>query len=211
MRVYPHPRDRSHARGGDAQGERQPGRAVGASMLDSYRATGPLRWRIPEDASKRGKLELDLHVSHRFMRSAWIDSVPELTVHPLGGASLAAVHSFNTVSAIGALTAAAVRHVFYAVLFVSLRDTRRASYGGSRSAPSVDCRTGVHPGPDPAAPRRVRVPVHDGGAHPGLHRRHGLFARVCRRADSEPSVVRCLLRGGRASLGREEPVSSRSW
>ena len=102
---------------------------VGASMLDSYRATGPLRWRIPEDASKRGKLELDLHVSHRFMRSAWIDSVPELTVHPLGGASLAAVHSFNTVSAIGALTAALFVTFFYAVLFVSLRDTRRASYG----------------------------------------------------------------------------------
>ena len=102
---------------------------VGASMLDSYRATGPLRWHIPEDASKQGKLELELQVSHRFMRSAWIDSVPELTAHPLGGASLAAVHSFNTVSAIGALAAALFVTFFYAVLFVSLRDTRRASYG----------------------------------------------------------------------------------
>ena len=102
---------------------------VGASMLDSYRATGPLRWRIPEDASKQGRLELELDVSHRFMRSAWIDSVPELTAHPLGGASLAAVHSFNTVSAIGALAAALFVTFFYAVLFVSLRDTRRASYG----------------------------------------------------------------------------------
>lgn len=102
---------------------------VGASMLDSYRATGPLRWRIPEDASKRGSLELELRVSHRFMRSAWIDSVPELTVHPLGGAGLAAVHVFNTVSAIGALAAALFVTFFYAVLFVSLRDTRRASYG----------------------------------------------------------------------------------
>ena len=102
---------------------------VGASLLDSYRATGPLRWRIPEDASRQGKLDLELHVSHRFMRSAWIDSVPELTVHPLGGAGLAAVHSFNTVSAIGALAAALFVTFFYAVLFVSLRDTRRASYG----------------------------------------------------------------------------------
>ena len=102
---------------------------VGASMLDSYRATGPLRWRIPEDASKEGRLDLELHVSHRFMRSAWIDSVPELTVHPLGGATLAAVHTFNTVSAIGALAAALFVTFFYAVLFVSLRDTRRASYG----------------------------------------------------------------------------------
>ena len=100
---------------------------VGASMLDSYRATGPLRWHIPEDASKQGKLELELQVSHRFMRSAWIDSVPELTAHPLGGASLAAVHTFNTISAIGALAAALFVTFFYAVLFVSLRDTRRAN------------------------------------------------------------------------------------
>ena len=103
---------------------------IGASMLDSYRATGPLRWRIPEEASRRGKLELELRVRHRFMRSAWIDSVPELTTHPLGGANLAAVHSFNTVSAIGALAAAVFVCFFYAVLFVSLRDTKsRSSYG----------------------------------------------------------------------------------
>jgi serine/threonine protein kinase len=88
-----------------------------------------LRWRIPEDASRQGKLVLELRVAHRFMRSAWIDSVPQLTVHPLGGAGLSAVHSFNTVSAIGALAAALFVTFFYAVLFVSLHDTRRASYG----------------------------------------------------------------------------------
>jgi serine/threonine protein kinase len=102
---------------------------IGASMLDSYRATGPLRWRIPEEASRQGRLELELLVRHRFMRSAWIDSVPELTTHPLGGANLATVHIFNTVSAIGALAAAVFVCFFYAVLFVSLRDTRRSSYG----------------------------------------------------------------------------------
>jgi serine/threonine protein kinase len=102
---------------------------VEASTIDSYRASGPLRWRIPEDASKDGRLDLELHVSHRFVRSAWIDSVPELTTHPLGGSRLAAVHAFNTVAATGALAAALFVAFFYAVLFVSLHDKRRASYG----------------------------------------------------------------------------------
>ena len=102
---------------------------IDASTFDSYRSSGPLRWRIPEDASRDGHLDLVLHVSHRFVRSAWIDSVPELTTHPLGGAGLAAVHSFNTLAATGALAAALFVAFFYAVLFVSLRDKRRASYG----------------------------------------------------------------------------------
>jgi serine/threonine protein kinase len=102
---------------------------VDASTFDSYRSAGPLRWRIPEEASRDGRLDLELHVSHRFVRSAWIDSVPELTTHPLGGAGLAAVQSFNTTSAIGALAAALFVAFFYAVLFLSLRDKRRASYG----------------------------------------------------------------------------------
>ena len=102
---------------------------IEASPFDSYRSSGPLRWRIPEDASKDGRLGLELHVSHRFVRSAWIDSVPELTTHPLGGAGLAAVHTFNVTAAIGALAAALFAAFFYAVLFVSLRDKRRASYG----------------------------------------------------------------------------------
>lgn len=102
---------------------------VDASTLDTYRASGPQRWRISEHASKDGRLDLELHVSHRYVRSAWIDSVPELTTHPLGGAHLAAVHAFNTVAEIGALAAALFVAFFYAVLFVSLRDTRRSSYG----------------------------------------------------------------------------------
>jgi serine/threonine protein kinase len=102
---------------------------VDASTLDSYRASGPQRWRIPEEASKDGVLDLELHVSHRFVRSAWIDSAPVLTTHPLGGAHLGAVHAFNTVAATGALAAALFVAFFYAVLFVSLRDKRRSSYG----------------------------------------------------------------------------------
>ncbi len=102
---------------------------VDASTLDSYRASGPQRWRIPEDASKDGRLDLELRVSHRFVRSAWIDSVPQLTTHPLGGARIAAVHTFNNAAATGALTATIFVGFFYFILFLSLRDKRRAAYG----------------------------------------------------------------------------------
>lgn len=103
--------------------------SVDASTLDSYRASGPHRWRIPEQASSDGVLDLELFVSHRFVRSAWIDSAPVLTTHTLGGANLAAVHGFNTVAAVGALAAALFVAFFYLILFVSLRDERRSSYG----------------------------------------------------------------------------------
>jgi serine/threonine-protein kinase len=99
------------------------------SMLDSYRATGPQRWRVAAEASLDGRLELELRLRHRFARTAWIDSAPELTSHPLGGARLAAVHAFNTAAAIGALSAALFVAFLYAMLFLSLRDRRRAVYG----------------------------------------------------------------------------------
>jgi len=102
---------------------------VDASTLDSYRASGPLRWRVPEEASKDGALDLELRVSHRFTRTAFIDAVPALTTDPLGGSRMAAVHAFNTIAATGALASAIVVAVLYGFLFLSLRDARRASYG----------------------------------------------------------------------------------
>lgn len=102
---------------------------VDASTLDTYRASGPNRWRVPEDASNDGRLDLELRVSHRFVRSAWFDAAPVLTTHAAGGARLAAVHAFNTVAATGALAASLFVALFYAILFLSLRDRRRASYG----------------------------------------------------------------------------------
>jgi serine/threonine protein kinase len=103
--------------------------AIEPSTLDTYRSSGPHRWRIPEDASRDGRLELELRVKHRFVRSAWIDSVPVLTTHPQGGATLGTVHAFNTVAATGALAAALFVAFFYLVLFLSLRDRRRSAYG----------------------------------------------------------------------------------
>jgi len=102
---------------------------VDASVFDTYRATGPLRWRIPEDASKDGRLELEMRVSHRFTRSAWIDAVPELTTDLRGGRTIARVHAFNTAAATGALTAAIVVAILYGFLFLSLRGRRRNAYG----------------------------------------------------------------------------------
>lgn len=100
-----------------------------ASTLDRYRASSPHRWRIPEDASRDGHLELEMRVSHRFVRSAWIDGAPILTTDPQGGRKLAAVYEFNTVAAIGAIAATLVVAFLYGVIFVSLRDRRRAAYG----------------------------------------------------------------------------------
>jgi serine/threonine-protein kinase len=103
---------------------------IDASTLDSYRATAPHRWRIPAEASKDGKLTLELVVLHRSARSAWIDGVPELTTHPRGGAGLSAVHAFNFTTATGALAAAVVVTVLYGFLFAAMRDRkRRAPYG----------------------------------------------------------------------------------
>ena len=102
---------------------------VDAGTLDRYRASAPHRWRIPEEASKDGTLDLEMHVSHQFVHSAWIDSSAILTTDPRGGPALAAVYDFNTVVAIGALAAALVVAFLYGVIFVSLRDKRRAVYG----------------------------------------------------------------------------------
>ncbi len=102
---------------------------VEESPLDVYRASGPHRWRVPETASRDGRLDLELLVHHRFTRSAWIDSVPVLTTHPLGGGRLARIQGFNTVAAIGALAAAIVVAVVYSFLFASLRGPRRVAHG----------------------------------------------------------------------------------
>ena len=102
---------------------------VEANTFDAYRATGPQRWRIPEGATRDGAVDLELRVLHRMSRSAWIDAVPLLTTHPLGGESLAAVHLFNTVAAIGALAAGLVVALLYGILYASLAGRRRAAYG----------------------------------------------------------------------------------
>ena len=102
---------------------------IDASTLDRYRVSSPHRWRIPEDASNDGHLHLEMRVSHRFVRSAWIDSAAVLTTDPLGGSAIATVHEFNTVAAIGALAASLVVAFLYGVIFASLRDKRRAVYG----------------------------------------------------------------------------------
>lgn len=100
-----------------------------ASAFDVYRASGPARWRIPATSMNAGQIELSLEVSHTMSRSGWIDSVPFLTTHPLGGAEVAGVHAFNTIMAVGALAAGVVVSLLYGFLFLSLRDRRRRSYG----------------------------------------------------------------------------------
>ena len=101
---------------------------VDESPLDSYRATAPHRWRIAEDASRDGFLDLELRVNHRMSRSGWIDAVPELSTDPRGSAWIAGVHAWNTITAIGALAAASFVTILYGFLSLLLRDERRRSY-----------------------------------------------------------------------------------
>jgi serine/threonine protein kinase len=103
--------------------------SVSATSLDRYRASTPHRWRIPDEAARDGVLDLELRVHHRFVRSAWIDGAPLLTTDADGGPALAAAFEFNTVAAIGAIAVTLVVAFLYGVLFVSLRDKRRAAYG----------------------------------------------------------------------------------
>ena len=97
--------------------------------FDRYRASTFHRWRIPADATRDGHLSLDMRLSHRFSPSAWIDSTPVLTTDLSGGRAQATVQELNTFSAIGALAAGLVVAFLYGVIFVSMRDRRRAAYG----------------------------------------------------------------------------------
>ncbi len=103
--------------------------AIDESTLDDYRATGPNRWRLPEDVTRDGALELELTIEHRTSRSAFVDAAPLLTTHPRGGSDIALTHAFNTTTAIGALSAGLVVALLYGFMFVLLRGPRRRSYG----------------------------------------------------------------------------------
>ncbi|MDB4943699.1 MAG: hypothetical protein JWP97_3233 [Labilithrix sp.] len=102
---------------------------IDAGSLDRYRASNPHRWRVTEDASRDGHLDLELVIAHRFVQSAWIDGAPVLTTDLRGGARLEIIHQIVVAAAIGALAAGLVVALLYGVLFVSLRDRRRAVYG----------------------------------------------------------------------------------
>jgi serine/threonine protein kinase len=100
---------------------------IDASTLDRHRATNPNRWNVPAEASRDGQLSFELRVHHRMPRSAWFDGTAELTTDPLGG--VGAVHAFNTAAATGALAAAAIVTLLYALLFLFMQGRRKAAYG----------------------------------------------------------------------------------
>jgi serine/threonine protein kinase len=102
---------------------------IGESELDVYRATAPHRWNIPEEASRDGKVRLELRVQHRMSRSAWFDAVPVLTTDPRGGAWIGGVNAFNMAAAAGALASGIIVTLLYGFLYVSMRDKRRAAHG----------------------------------------------------------------------------------
>lgn len=103
--------------------------AIDDGPFDRYRKTGPHRWRIPESASRRAKVLLEIHATHRMWANGWLDGVPELSADPAGRSAASDVHVFNSVAAIGALATALVVTLLYGFLFVSLKGARRQAYG----------------------------------------------------------------------------------
>ena len=99
------------------------------SPIDAYRRSGPLKFRLTEEMTRQPEITLELVVAHRWLRSGWVDSTPELSATEAGSAPLVAVESFNVVAALGALAVSAVTVLLYGFIFLSLPDRRRTAYG----------------------------------------------------------------------------------
>jgi serine/threonine-protein kinase len=98
-------------------------------MLDTYRSTDPVAFRIPENLTQSGTLAVAVTVEHRWARSAIIEDAPLVTAMPLGRESMVVVSGFNEVAAIGALATSAVVVLLYSFVWISMRGPRRRPYG----------------------------------------------------------------------------------
>jgi hypothetical protein len=93
----------------------------------TYRTKGPHAWRIPAEATKNGRLALELDADSTWTQSSWIDTVPRLTPALDGGAAFVAQRLFNEFTAVVAL--AVVVFVGFLYLVVFLTDRTRSNYG----------------------------------------------------------------------------------
>jgi serine/threonine-protein kinase len=99
-----------------------------ASPLDVYRGSGQPRWKIPGDVTAAAPtLALEIDVDHRWTQSAWLDTVPRLSMTEHGDAASVWIRVWNQVLAIGALSTALF--VFFAYAIIFLLDRRRSAYG----------------------------------------------------------------------------------
>lgn len=102
---------------------------VRTGMLDTYRATEPVVFHLPENITRDGTLSLELTVQHRWYKSAIIDDAPIITARPMGPDRVVLVSTWNHVTALGALAASAVVVMLYSFVWLSMRGPRARPYG----------------------------------------------------------------------------------
>ncbi|MFT3924930.1 MAG: serine/threonine-protein kinase [Myxococcales bacterium] len=103
-----------------------------AALLDvenehAYRAVGGQRFRIPAEWNHGSGIDLALRIEHTWMRSAWIDTSPRLSVSRGGDTWTRSVQIWNQGTAMLAQATISVLFLFYALLF--FLDRRQATYG----------------------------------------------------------------------------------
>jgi hypothetical protein len=108
--------------------------AEGQSMLrltavqaDSYRVSGPHRWRIPANLTAGSSLTLVVSVRHRWSQSGWLDVVPRISATPAGDAMERSQETFNSLTASAALNTSIGCAFVYGILF--LFDRRQRAHG----------------------------------------------------------------------------------
>ena len=102
---------------------------VRPGMLDTYRATEPVIFNLPENVTREGALTIELTVQHRWYKSAIIDEAPIITSRPLGPDRVLMISTWNHVTALGALAASAVVVMLYSFVWISMRGPRSRPYG----------------------------------------------------------------------------------
>jgi serine/threonine-protein kinase len=100
---------------------------VDASAFERYRSNGAHRYLIPPEATGGSALELRLAVDHRWTQSAWLDTVPVLSLGERGDSQYALVSTFDQGSAAAALSMILLVGVAYGLVY--LFDRTRAVYG----------------------------------------------------------------------------------
>lgn len=105
---------------------RADGRAIAAEPAAGYREAGPRRWTIPATATADGTIALELHVHHRWAKSAWLGSVPAIVPAGAPDRRAALVRLFNV--HLGWLAIGVLVQVGLACLLVYVLDRRRRPY-----------------------------------------------------------------------------------
>ena len=93
----------------------------------SYRALGPQRWHLPEEATDVDSLDFELTLDHTWTQSAWIDTVPRLSATLDGDARYRVVASLNRIGGAAGMAATALLTISYGALFFA--DRKRRAHG----------------------------------------------------------------------------------